>query len=442
MNPRICLIGQVVVDVLHINKEIVVRLGGIFHAARALSALGCEFEIAYVAPKYLDAEIALYAHQIGAKQVFKIGEVDGCPNVVLVGEPTEAGSQDYEFILEKQQRCDLELESFKDQLYIKPYTDVIIFPGGFPLKNVLLELKSTTTRVHVDANFEPISFNSFGVLKRSLQTLILSTSSDTFLKTFKGNAKSISAAGLKIAESFVLKENRGGSRYFQRGKMSPTAVPAFPRKIIHSVGVGDCYNSVFVFLSRRHAPKVSLTYASFIAGEYASTLNDKLFRSETKRALKIPTNELTKLKGISLPWESRRKIQIYIAAPDFSSVDASQIDRAVACLEYHNFLPRRPVKENGEITRKSAPKKRFEAAAADIQLLEDCQLLLAVPIFDDPGTYIEIGIALKKGIPVIIFAPNRITENLLTEELPTLVSSDMDEIISEIFIQAAKFYGQ
>lgn len=395
-----------------------------------------------MAPKYLDREIVSYAGQLGASKVIKIGEVDGCPNVLLVGEPTESGSQDYEFLLDREHRCHLNLNEFENRLREESFSDVIIFPGGFTLKKILLALKPLHARVHVDANFEPKNFKVFKTLGRPLQTLILSTSSDTFLKYFNGDCARICRAGLKIAKSFLLKENRGGSRYFRRGLSTPILVPAFPRKIIHSVGVGDCYNSIFVYLSRSLPQKTSLIYASLIAGEYASVLSHPLFKDAVERTLKITPDEATMLQGVSLPWELRRKIHIYIAAPDFKSADVSQIERVVSCLEYHNFVPRRPVMENGEITSQSSAKERSMAASADVRLLEECQILLAIPIFDDPGTYIEIGLALQKDMPVIVYMPNRITDNLLTYELPTLISSNLDEVISELFKQAAKIYDK
>jgi nucleoside 2-deoxyribosyltransferase len=442
MKPRICLVGQVVVDVLHLESGPIVRFGGIFHAANVLSALKCDFEIAYVAPKYLEHEIASYARRLGAAKVIKIGDVDGCPNILLVGEPTEVGSQNYEFLLDRQQRCHLNLDEFQNRLREKRYTDVIVFPGGFDLKKILLALKQLNTRVHVDANFEPENFKVFRALGRPLQTLILSTSSNTFLKVFKGDCARTRLAGLKVAQSFLLKENRGGSRYFRQGNANPIWVPAFLRKIIHSVGVGDCFNAALVYLSYSTSHKASLNYASLLAGEYASVLNQSLFQDAVGRTMKIEPSEVTKLRGVSLPWELRRKVHIYIAAPDFKSADQSQIERVVSCLEYHNFVPRRPIKEYGEITVKSSIKERSTTASADIQLLRECKILLAIPIFDDPGTYIEIGVAHQMGIPVIIYKPNQITDNLLTDELPTLVSSDLDEVISEIFKHAAKIHGE
>ena len=442
MKPRICLVGQVVVDVLHLKDGPVARLGGVFHAANVLSALECDFDIAYVAPKYLDHEIASYSQQIGAAKTIKIGDVEGCPNVLLVGEPTEVGSQDYEFLLDRQHRCHLNLMELKNRLREKAFTDFIIFPGGFELRRILAALEQLNARVHVDANFEPEQFKVLRVLGRPLQTLILSTSSTTFLKVFKGNCARIRRAGLKVARSFLLKENRGGSRYFRRGFAKPISIPAFPRRIIHSVGVGDCFNAALVCLSHSMPLEASLIYASLLAGDYASVLSQPLFKNAVKRTRMIRPNEVAQLQGVSLPWELRQGVQIYIAAPDFKSVNRSQIERVVACLKYHNFVPRRPIIELGEITIESSIKERSTTAAADIQLLKECKILLAIPIFDDPGTYIEIGIAYQMGIPVIIYRPNQIIDNLLTDELPTLVSSNLDEIISEVFKQAARIHGK
>lgn len=441
MKPRVCLVGQVIVDVLHFESGLIPRLGGIFHAAKTLSALGCDFDVAYIAPKYLDLEVAAYAEKLSAVKVLKLGEVEGCPNVLFVGEPKEAGYQQYEFLLDRQQRCRLNLSVFEKHVVENPPTDVIVFPGGFALREILSILKNNNARVHVDANFEPKRLNALEVLGRPLETLIVSTSSDTFSKTFEGDCIRLCGAGLRVAKSFLLKENRGGSRYFRRQLRRPVLVPSFPRKIIHSVGVGDSFNSTFVCLSRSMSTRVSLFYSSLIAAEYASVLDFALFKRAVKRTLKIPQREVTKLRGICLPWESRRNVHIYIAAPDFKSVDRTQIERVVSCLKYHNFRPRRPVMEHGEITASSSLKERSITASSDIRLLNQCRIVLAVLPFDDPGTYMEMGFALQRGMPVIVYCSNRISDNLLTYELPTLVSSDLDKVITEVFTQAANIHA-
>ena len=77
-------------------------------------------------------------------------------------------------------------------------------------------------------------------------------------------------------------------------------------------------------------------------------------------------------------------------------------------------------------------------ASKDIELLKTCKILLAIPIYSDPGTFIEMGIAHQMGIPVIVYCPDHPMDNLLADELPILVSSNLDEVIAEVFVQAEK----
>jgi hypothetical protein len=53
-SSNLLLIGQVFVDVTlgSAGEQIKLRLGGIFHAARAVWAMGVPYVLAYVAPDY------------------------------------------------------------------------------------------------------------------------------------------------------------------------------------------------------------------------------------------------------------------------------------------------------------------------------------------------------------------------------------------------------
>jgi nucleoside 2-deoxyribosyltransferase len=64
--------------------------------------------------------------------------------------------------------------------------------------------------------------------------------------------------------------------------------------------------------------------------------------------------------------------------------------------------------------------------------------MIAVLIFNDPGTLIEIGIAVERGIPVIVYDPYGLADNLMLTQLPKLVSNDLDAVISATFEQASK----
>jgi nucleoside 2-deoxyribosyltransferase len=64
--------------------------------------------------------------------------------------------------------------------------------------------------------------------------------------------------------------------------------------------------------------------------------------------------------------------------------------------------------------------------------------MLAVMLFDDPGTLIEIGMAIQRGMPLIVYDPYRRADNLMLTQLPDLVSDSLDEIMTAVFKHAAR----
>jgi nucleoside 2-deoxyribosyltransferase len=177
-----------------------------------------------------------------------------------------------------------------------------------------------------------------------------------------------------------------------------------------------------------------------MAAEYAGTISPENFQKVCREWLKVPPAKMAKLGGVSLPWEERGDCNIYIAAPDFDFVDTRPIDSLVESLRYHNFSPRCPVREHGQVGKNAKPKRRQHLFNKDMCLLGECSILIAVLLYEDPGTLIEIGIASERGMPVIIYDPYKRAENLMLTELPYLISSDLDEIIAAVFelVQNAK----
>ena len=441
--PHICLIGQFIVDVTLPSRSIPYKLraGGIMHAARALWAIGCPYSLCYCAPDYLTSHIEENAEKYGAAKCQRFGVVSGCPNVMLIGEPREIGDQGYEFLLRDIQKCMTDAEAINSCMENPVPTDVLLFPGGFDLHAVLAALTLSTANVYADANFEPHSPATFGILGRPFETLIYSTSSRHFVERYSGSFDSIKTELLgKYAKSILLKENRGGSRFIRENSLVSTAAQS--RIIQHSVGVGDCFDAVFIALRHNESEAAALAYASCIAAEYASTTYPDEFRDNAQAWLNIPAEEIAELGGVVLPWESRPSINIYIAAPDFDHVDRRPIDTVAASLKYHNFTPRLPVREHGQMGQNPTQERRQALCDADMRLLGDCQVLVAVMLYDDPGTLIEIGIAVERGIPVIVYDPGSRADNLMLTQLPFLVSSDLDQVISAVFDCASRLSRQ
>jgi len=147
---------------------------------------------------------------------------------------------------------------------------------------------------------------------------------------------------------------------------------------------------------------------------------------------------LAELGGISLAWENRKNINIYIAAPDFDYIDTMPIRQLQQSLTYHNFTPRLPIKENGQLQPNSSIELKSSTCYKDIDLLEQCHIVIGVMLYDDPGTLVELGYSIAKGIPTFVYDPYNKAKNCILEFLPNLVSSNLDEILSEVFKASSK----
>ncbi|MBL7866768.1 nucleoside 2-deoxyribosyltransferase [Flavobacterium lindanitolerans] len=431
--PEICLVGDILVDVSlkTQNTSLKLRFGGIVHSARCLWALNIPFSLAYFAPAYLDNQISDYLTSLGCVELIKLGNVTGSPYVFLVEEVKEVGNQGYDFLL----REDIKIEYNEERLnYLmqNDYSDYIVISGNFDLHAVFKHIHGN---IHLDVANNISSLQEILSLNKKLTTLFLSTSSDLFRNHYQNDLKKDFNVN---CDYLILKENRGGSRGLSLLEDEIISIGAQTRPITHSVGVGDVYNVVFVSQYHSTTVKNSMTLASWIAAEYAMTTFPDDFKRNVDRVIKSEIEDLIKLQGVSLPWEERSSINIYIAAPDFNFVDVKPIDLLFNSLKYHNFAPRRPVIENGQMEDNASKKRRQELFTKDMQLLNDCSILIAVLLYDDPGTLIEIGLAAAKGIPTIVYDPYGKANNCMLTELPLLVSSDLDEIISEVFVQSVK----
>lgn len=437
MTRRIVLVGEVVVDVtLPTTSELTkLRMGGVIHAARALWALGVAYDIGYFCPTYLDKAVRKYVVSHRARKAVKIGDVTGAPNVMLIGEAKEAGAQGYEHLLRDEVKHTLDENALRRLLAGK--TSVLIIGGDFNLLEILRVLSAADADVHYDLGNGPATLATLGKLGRPLSTLFFSTSATEFPKFRRDLPESVAKLASERAECVVLKENRGGSRcHLSTGESFATGSQR--RSIVHSVGVGDAFDAAFIVLRSQVGAESALCYSSWIASEYAATTYPRDFRRAVSRTLKLSSKEIVSLPSVRLPWENRRRINIYIAAPDFDYVDATHIEAVVSCLQYHNFRPRRPVKEHGQAHGEMSSAERRELYESDMALIGKCQLMIAIHIFDDPGTLIEIGIALERGMKVFVYDPSDRARNIMLTQGATLVTDSLDSIITATFDEVAR----
>ena len=428
------ILGEILVDYTLATKSTPckLRLGGLVHAARGLWANDIEYSAAVICPTYLQQEISEYLYKHGCSEVIFIGKVEGSPNIISFSDPREIGHQGYEELLRDKKQVHL-YQNIKEKL--TTFKEVVVFPGKFELGKIK-SFFAKDTMFSIDIAYDLESIDCLGLFKGQLRALFLSTSSELFLRSGKESLspliKEITALS---AEAFIFKENRGGSRLFDFTIDREICIPAFLAKTENSVGVGDVYSAVTVF--KKTLQKISWEDAAWFgvlsATEYSKTTFPDDFKLNVTRSNAVSLKDHKSLAGVTLPWHDRPNYNIYLAAPDFSYVDRQILDQVIASLEYHNFNLRRPIKENGELNEQSSDHNRKLVYLNDCQLIDECDLIFAVPIFKDPGTLVEIGMAIAKSKPVITYDPLCENDNNMVIQGSDHYSRDMDECLNKLF---------
>src|SRR5690606_13403125 len=388
------------------------------------------YGIGYISPSYLDSRIFEFSQHINNPKLFKIAEVLNAPNLILIEEAREIGNQGYDLILRN---------NIKYKYYNFDFTQfdkILITSGQFDIQKVIEKVDNKPVSLEL-AN---LSYNDLLKLNYKFKTLYISTSSEIFKNYIQSNDFDFNSFSLQfknICEVLVFKENRGGTRVYNFNDDRVYQIASQTKPIQHSVGVGDVFNAIFESDIFDDIQK-NLAIASFTAMEYASTTFPVNFKQSVEQLLKTNIEDLVNIEGVVLNWENRSNINIYIAAPDFDFVDTSLIDTLEKSLKYHNFTPRRPVRENGQMNDNDTIDKKQQFYYDDHRILKDCQIVIAVLLYNDPGTLVEIGIASERQLPVLLYDPYNQAKNCMLTHSCKIVTNNMDEIISEVFTIGSK----
>jgi nucleoside 2-deoxyribosyltransferase len=424
------IVGEIIVDFTlpQNGAECKLRLGGVVHAARGLWASNVRYAVAAFCPRYLIAEAQRYLASHGCEEFIWLGEVLGAPNVIVIGDPREVSHQGYEDLLRDSKQIQL-IEPFPN---LDAYSKVLVFPGKYPLIELLGRLP-LQAKFSLDVAYDVDDLSQFAAFKGRIQAIIISTSSSLFTaigtESIDGLISEVQALS---PEAFLLKENRGGSRLFTGQNGEIEEIPAVLGETINSVGVGDVYSAVMLGLSESGWVEAAWRGCQ-AATAYSRTTYPDDFKKDVERGFKLTLDTLRILGGTSLPWHERPRFAIYLAGPDFSYAHTPELDQAVASLEYHNFNVRRPVAENGELKFPAKMCELLRAYHCDRELLKECDAVFAVPLGRDPGTLVEVGMAIELNKPVITFDPRQENDNTMVMAGSAVYSTDLDACLNGVF---------
>ena len=428
MTRQILIIGEVFVDYSPASScdDRRIRLGGIVHAARGLWAIGAPFSVAAVCPDYLQ-DIAMSTLQsLGCKNFIDLGRISGSPNLMAIRDQLETGNQGYEEIFWDKKKVNL--NNVKRRL--EKHSDILIFPGKYCL-NEIQKMLPKKARFSFDIAYDVEDINVLSSFK-TIETIMISTSSRLFINLTRKNKNIGKIMKSLKPKDVVLKENRGGTRIFRNDGKSIDYVPAELGVTRNSVGVGDAFSAAYAYL-KIHDEDSAPYKAMKVSSAYAQTTSLDSLGERIRRSFNLSLEAMKEMGGVSLPWEERPSFSIYLASPDFSYQRSKHIDNVINSLEYHNFRVRRPVKENGELSTESKISDLWKAYRKDVNLLEECVLLFAIPTKKDPGTLVEIGMAIEKNIPVVVFDPESECYNTMVVAGAFCYSSSLDRCLNAVF---------
>jgi nucleoside 2-deoxyribosyltransferase len=431
--PPLLLVGEIYVDVTLTppGEENKLRLGGVAHAARGLWAAGRRFAVAAFVPEYLVRSAQDYLAKFGCERFVVLGLIDGAPNVILIFDPKEVDDQKYETLLRDEKTVSTNASvSASDFL---GFSDALVFPGKFDLAAVC-SLFPSSLKLHLDVAYDVDGVDEIAKLHQHIETIFISTSSRLFdalgSSGFGGLVSSFSTLKPNV---LVLKENRGGCRIHHYSTDLIEEIPAQLGETMNSVGVGDVFDAAYVAQLAAHGPVEAAWRAASASSAYAQTTEPDLLEAYVRRNAKLSLTQLKELGGTVLPWEERRKLDIYLAAPDFADGDRRAVDRALSALKYHNFSVRRPVIENGELPAGSDDMTLTATYTKDVELLKTCRMVFAIPTGRDPGTLVEIGLAIAYGIPVVVYDVDAECNNTMVVAGSACYSPSLDACLNATF---------
>ena len=172
-------------------------------------------------------------------------------------------------------------------------------------------------------------------------------------------------------------------------------VPAYYSSAVCTLGSGDVFGGIagITYLKTQDIWK-SVEVASCFAAKFIESFIIELAFGE-----KALQNELkVRKKNI---YNQDKKINIYLAGPFFSEQEISWINYVKRMLEIRGINVLSPMHENGIIKSDFTEEQQREVFKADIKLLEQSNLVVALIDYEDGGTCFEIGYAYKENIPVI-----------------------------------------
>ncbi|MCJ8326761.1 MAG: PfkB family carbohydrate kinase [Campylobacterales bacterium] len=224
-------------------------------------------------------------------------------------------------------------------------------------------------------------------------------------------------------EVLILKDGPFGAHLFTSNKYFH--IDAYETKKVFKIGSGDVFVSVFAYFWARDkntpmeaAEKASLATAFYCNNQVLSLDKDVINNQDKFNKIKVNKEIFNKT--------------IYLAGPFFTMADRWIIEEAKFQLEKFGANVFSPLHDVGYGTSAFVAKE-------DLKGVDKADILYAVLNDYDPGTIFEIGYAISRKIPVVIFIENKTQINMtMFEGSDCIIEDDFATSIYKVIWEASK----
>ena len=224
-------------------------------------------------------------------------------------------------------------------------------------------------------------------------------------------------------EVLILKDGPFGAYLFYNNMFYH--IDAYETENVFKIGSGDVFVAVFGYLWAKEklepieaAQKASLATAMYCNNQLLQINRQDLDDLDLLKKIKIDKTKFDK--------------KIYLAGPFFTMADRWLIEEAKFQLEKFGANVFSPLHDVGF-------GKSDVVAKEDLKGVDESDILYAVLNDYDPGTIFEVGYAISKGIPVVIFIENKTPINMtMFEGSGCIIESDFSTSIYKVIWEVAR----
>ncbi|XID91612.1 PfkB family carbohydrate kinase [Paenibacillaceae bacterium WGS1546] len=206
-------------------------------------------------------------------------------------------------------------------------------------------------------------------------------------------------------------------------------VPAYKSNVVCTLGSGDAFGGA---LAATFIETGDIEYSVQVGNCVAANFIESIAIETVIDRAGVEKDIYTREKFVV---DEATPIKIYLAGPFFSDQEIHWVRHVGNKLESARFDVLSPSRENGVISKDTSIEKRKDIFQSDIDLLNSCDIVVALLDHDDPGTCFEIGYAFAKGTPVYGLKTSHTDLNNMIKFGCIEIIEDIEELIRVLYEQ-------